>query len=526
MKITPPVRFQKGYRKFFFLFLLLALVGSSLSLLSPLLINHWQQAGLALTRDRLILLIAILLGALLLDFVLCLIRERFAKVFNESNFTDLLEQFFHLEYDFISESGSAKLIMYMQDVVNAAYSYMTGTVINFFTAILNAAVILIVTWRIRPWVSLILLSLLPLNYFSYKLLNKILAQRSMNLSKVCSSSYQTILSYLSEVDFIKQLPAADPIIEKLRPTIDKNYQVMADINVVAQGASQLIRRLTQLLQTILIVCLIFLSGNNPETLSDVAILILLIPFYTNAVSVITDARLEHTRLSVAQHFVDEWSDHYEKDGTETLSEVREIRFDIKDLSVGDKVLQSSIQGTYHPGDVVWVRGDSGVGKSTLIKLLPRFRTSDTLFINGQDIRSFRLESLRKQVAYMGQKPPIVHGTLRDNLFLGEIHDPQKEALYLQEPLMKSILATKSMDSIIDVGGTNLSGGEKQKLTLTRLLQKKTPILVLDEVTVGIDQDTVEEIWNRISQIKDNRILFVISHEPLPEGLATHVLQLS
>lgn len=519
------LRFKSRYRQFFISMLIMVLMSTAISLISPILINIWRQTDMGLSRERVLILIGVLIVATFLELALTILRERFAQTFNKLNFTDLLKRYFDLNYDFIQETGSAKLIIYMQEAVNTAYEYMTGSAIKIYASSITALVVLYITWTIRPWVSLVLLALIPINYFSYKHLNKLLAERSVELQKVSSSSYQRILSTVGEVDYIKQLSDRQPILGQLEPVIEDNYRVMADINIVAQGASTLIDRINYVIRTVLLLLLTFVSSTEGTGGSELVILILLIPSYSSAVSVITNSSLNKTRMQVAQNFIDEWSDQYEQDGTKELKDIQSITFKIPELMIGDRTLARSVQGEFHKGDVVWIQGPSGVGKSTLLKLLPKFRTTEQILFNGEDIRNFENQSIRRQVGYLSQTAPVVNASLRDNLFLGRTYDPEVEMAFLREPLMKSILENKSLDTVIEVGGANISGGEKQKIALTRMLQDQVSVLVLDEVTAGIDAPTAEEIWQRLKDEKQDKIIFIISHDELPEMIATQRIRL-
>lgn len=140
-------------------------------------------------------------------------------------------------------------------------------------------------------------------------------------------------------------------------------------------------------------------------------------------------------------------------------------------------------------------------------------------MNGVPIKEILNADLRKHTEYIPQNAPIVCGTLRDNLLLntepGRISDEQ----LLSNPFIKTILQHKTLDDLIQEGGTNLSGGEKQKLALARGLLENPDVLILDEICSNIDAEAANEIYAYLAESRKKRITLIISHEDLPSGLA-------
>lgn len=149
-----------------------------------------------------------------------------------------------------------------------------------------------------------------------------------------------------------------------------------------------------------------------------------------------------------------------------------------------------------------------------MKLLPKFRTTESIFINGFDIKDIQNESLRNNLVYMSQEVPIITGTLRDNLTLGNVVSEQNLNKLKELPLLQSIFANKSMETIIAESGTNLSGGEKQKIALARALFSGADMFILDEVTSNIDKKTADEIYKSMTSINKDKIVLIISHDKM------------
>lgn len=170
------------------------------------------------------------------------------------------------------------------------------------------------------------------------------------------------------------------------------------------------------------------------------------------------------------------------------------------------------------GDVGQLCGFSGTGKSTFAKAIVRFRDIDGVQINGKPLSAYSLSVLRSKIEYVSQNIPIISGTLRDNIFFGEKTSVTDMQL-LDNPILKTLFASKSLDTQILEGGANLSGGEKQKIAIARALLNNPEILILDEVCSNIDIETSRKIYQLLEEERAHRITIIISHDILPEGFA-------
>lgn len=255
------------------------------------------------------------------------------------------------------------------------------------------------------------------------------------------------------------------------------------------------------------------------------LMVVLFPIYASNLSIITNANLSRQNLNVSKEFIRQMDEKEEVDGTREISQISSVKIDINTLQIKGKELAHGIRGEFYPGDIVWVKGESGKGKSTLVKLLLKFRKSDGIWLNGIPLSEITNASLRLRINYLSQNIPIVKGSLRENLFFNKEWDAQAEEKLKQEPILQGILQKKTMDSFIEENGANLSGGEKQRIALARALCDKVDVMILDEVTSNIDKESAEIILHRVIENSREKIIFVISHDTMPEIYANKVLQL-
>lgn len=161
-------------------------------------------------------------------------------------------------------------------------------------------------------------------------------------------------------------------------------------------------------------------------------------------------------------------------------------------------------------------GPTGVGKSTLVSLIPRFYdvVEGCIELDGRDIREFSLDSLRKQISIVLQDVFLFHGTVRENILFGRPDASEDEMIAAARTANAAEFIEKlpnGYDSMIGERGIKLSGGQKQRLSIARAVLKNSPILILDEATSSVDTETEVLIQQALERLMVGRTTIIIAH---------------
>ena len=176
-------------------------------------------------------------------------------------------------------------------------------------------------------------------------------------------------------------------------------------------------------------------------------------------------------------------------------------------------------------------GTSGVGKSTLCSLIPRFYdvSCGRILIDGEDIRDYTLKSLRNNIGIVQQDVYLFTGSVMDNIRYGNPHATDAEIVAAAQNANAHdfiMNLPEGYDTNIGQRGVKLSGGQKQRLSIARVFLKNPPILIFDEATSALDNESEKVVQESLEKLAKNRTTFVIAHRLSTIRNAEKILVLS
>ncbi len=206
------------------------------------------------------------------------------------------------------------------------------------------------------------------------------------------------------------------------------------------------------------------------------------------------------------------------EGNEELENIQgNIGFsNIKFTYPGRESVLDDITFNIESGETVGLVGSTGSGKTTLIRLLMRFHDplSGQIEIDDKDIKGLKLNSLRGSIALVSQNTTLFPGTVRENIAYGKPNSSEEEILNATRIAEASVFISElpdGMDTDIGEDGHKLSGGQRQRLAIARAVLKDAPILILDEATSNVDNETEAALQRSIEKISVDRTTLIIAH---------------
>lgn len=551
--------YLKDYKKESVIGPLFKLLEASFELIVPLIMAQIIDVGIQ-NRDQVFILqmgmVLVTLGVLGLSC--SLLAQYFAAKaavgFGTKLRVDLFRHIESLSYAEIDRAGSATLVVRMTSDINQVQSgvnlvlrlflrspfLVVGALIMAFTINMRVSVVFLVT---VPLLSLVIYGIMMITIPLYKKVQKrldaVLLTTRENLTGV-----RVIRAFCTQKAERKEFEEKSDLLMKMQMLVGK--------------ISALLNPLTYLIVNTGIIAVIWVGGievnvgslTQGEVIALVnymsQILLALIAL-ANLIITFTKAVASAERINEVFAMKPGIEDGYGTDPEQERS-VRENHIAEENRTVEEKSTVVEMrdatfyyEGSQEPalshitfsvkkGETIGIIGGTGSGKSTLVNLIPRFYdvTDGEVLVNGTDVRTYRLNTLREKIGVVPQKAVLFHGTIRDNMRMGNetASDAMiREALSTAQALEIVEKKPKGLDTKISEGGKNLSGGQRQRLTIARALVRKPEILILDGSASALDLATDAALRKALREDTKDMTVFLVSQRASSVMQADQILVL-
>ena len=472
---------------------------------------------------------AVMLALSLLSMAFGVLSAKYATFASQGFGANLRQCLFDKVQEFsfadIDRFSSASLITRMTNDVNA----MTMMLNMGLRMLVRAPVMLIaalgISISINPRLAVVLLVVIPLMILAIGILMKICTKLFEVMQTKIDGLNNTLQENLVAIRVVKAFVREDHERKKFQRSNDE--LMMAGLNVGMKVIA--IMPIMMLAMNGATVAVLYLGGKMVMAegflLGDLQAFINYIFQILMSVMMVAMSLLQLSRAQACAHRINEVlsTEPSVEDKPEAEKQVlpapkgevefRDVSFKYVATGTGDDVL-SHISFDVKPGQFVAIVGGTGTGKSSLVNLIPRFYdvTGGAVLLDGVDVRDYPLEELRSRIGMVLQTNVLFTGTIRENLKWGKEDATEEEIIQAAKDAQAYdfIMALPDgFDTMLTQGGTNVSGGQKQRLCIARAMLRKPAVLILDDSTSAVDSATEAAIRESFAKnLKDTTVIII------------------
>ncbi|WP_459481212.1 ABC transporter ATP-binding protein [Clostridium saccharoperbutylacetonicum] len=435
---------------------------------------------------------------------------------------DTYEKILNLPVKAFDEMRGGDFISRMQGDISNIANIITNQVLNTIVDILKVIIIGITVFTISLPLSMVIIASFPITYIIFLKSGKVLRKKNQEIAVINDNYFSTLAQSLSGIREIKSLGIKKQnfnmflnISKKLK---DKTIN-LGILNTLAQTLSQGINSISQLA---------VMAFGGYLILNGMLSMQYYIAFssYSNQFSFalmnITrlNSNIQQVLTSLERVFglMDNLSYTKECFGDKNIDQIKgEIQFENVSFEYNEDVsVLKNISFKILQNKKIAIVGTSGSGKTTILNLILKFYkpSSGRIFIDGIDINEFSEECLYSHISIVRQEPFLFNMSIKDNLLMAnpkaideEIYKACKTA-YIHDYIMDM---PQGYDSIVGENGINLSGGQKQRLAIARALIKNSTVILFDEATSSLDNESQYYIRKAINDLSKNHTVIIIAH---------------
>lgn len=429
----------------------------------------------------------------------------------------------NLDLGYFSNERKGDIISKVASDVQVVQYSVTGTLQVFFKEPLTLLVYLVMLFIISYKLTLVSILVIPLS----ALIIARIIKRLKRQAAASHESYGTMISYLDEALSGIRIIKAFNAIPFIKDRFNRENQRYSRIIRSMAKRQQLASPVSESLGVLMVAGIVLYGGslvisNDSElNAANFIVYVALFSQIMRPAKAISDSFGNiHSGIAAGERvlsLIDQKPAIVDLPGASPISDFRDsIEFKNVSFAYTDKVVLDEVSFTIPKGKSVALVGPSGGGKSTLMDLIPRFIQpgSGIITIDGQDIRSVQIESLRALMGIVNQDSILFNDTIFNNIAFGKPGTSQQEveaAARIANAHEFIMASTEGYQTNIGDKGVKLSGGQRQRICIARAVLGNPPIMLLDEATSALDTESEKMVQLALNNLMKNRTSLVIAH---------------
>lgn len=393
---------------------------------------------------------------------------------------------------------------------------MIDIVINGYILI---SVLILSLLTISVQVVLVALSGVILSLVSIYLLERMSKRNAPLYHQQQNQLIEKVIEMIRGIKVIKTFAKEDTSLKSFYAAVDNSKRVNTKVELQYTPFNLLHLLSLKVISVFIVVCAVMLYFNGHIDLSTLIMLSIFSFIIFESIEHINSAAHVLEMIAVTLEDLQQIKEAptLDEGGHEIAVQQHKIEFDHVDFSFSNKKVINDVTLEVQPGTSLAIIGPSGSGKTTLCNLLMRFYDIDkgNIKVGGIDIREMTLPSLMSQISTVFQKVYLFNDTIYNNILFGKPDATKSDIIEAakQAQCHDFIMSLpQGYQTVINEKGSNLSGGEKQRISIARAILKDAPIIIFDEATASIDPENEHLIQSAIDHLSEGKTMITIAHK--------------
>jgi ATP-binding cassette subfamily B protein len=435
--------------------------------------------------------------------------------------SDLFQQAQRLSMAYHDQSRAGMVIYTINSLAGAAPSLVMSA-LPFAQNVLTLTGMVWISYRLNSTLALLSLSIVPFLYYSVGYYSRHIRERLVTAKGMEGETLAIIHEAMSMLRVIVAFGREDHEHARFREQGRRALDARVDVTVRQTVFSMAVNATTAVGTALVLGYGAYLVLEGRLTIGQLLIVVAYIGSVYKPLEAISGTigalQDQLVNLQMAFDLLEKEPDIKDRPGAAAIHRARgHIRFDhVSFRYEGRGLTLADISFEVVPGQAVAIVGPTGAGKSTLVSLVPRFYHphEGRILLDGRDVASLTLKSLRRQISIVLQEPLLFSSTIGDNIRYGRLDATHDEIVAAAKAANVHDFVTafpQGYDTPLGERGAQLSGGERQRIAVARAFLKDAPILILDEPTSSIDSKTEAVILDALDRLMVGRTTFLVAH---------------